>query len=203
MIAPQSWLQAERDKQDTRDEEMPQQPPNHEEEEEPRLRPVWSPLLIWNGRTLEASFEHRPFLFSALESKIKSRASLWCYLPEIKGMATFSLVTQALTCREEVTILKLILSRISVIELGKSNLLERICLHGHVCLLKGEGWYGVLVCYLQLCCACKSALLFPSAPEWSAQWKAARLCWVWCCSCYATLVISVAEHKIGKQTSLE
>uniref|UniRef100_A0A8C4K187 Mitochondrial inner membrane m-AAA protease component paraplegin n=1 Tax=Dromaius novaehollandiae TaxID=8790 RepID=A0A8C4K187_DRONO len=40
MIAPQSWLQAERDKQDTRDEEMPQQPPNHEEEEEPRLRPV-------------------------------------------------------------------------------------------------------------------------------------------------------------------
>uniref|UniRef100_A0A8C0E7E1 SPG7 matrix AAA peptidase subunit, paraplegin n=1 Tax=Bubo bubo TaxID=30461 RepID=A0A8C0E7E1_BUBBB len=35
MIAPQSWLQAERDKQDTRDEEMPQQPPNHEEEEEP------------------------------------------------------------------------------------------------------------------------------------------------------------------------
>uniref|UniRef100_A0A8B9SQQ3 Mitochondrial inner membrane m-AAA protease component paraplegin n=1 Tax=Anas platyrhynchos TaxID=8839 RepID=A0A8B9SQQ3_ANAPL len=36
MIAPQSWLQAERDKQDTRDEEMPQQPPNHEEEEEPR-----------------------------------------------------------------------------------------------------------------------------------------------------------------------
>ncbi|KFP66592.1 Paraplegin, partial [Cariama cristata] len=39
MIAPQSWLQAERDKQDTRDEEMPQQPPNHEEEEEPRLRP--------------------------------------------------------------------------------------------------------------------------------------------------------------------
>ncbi|XP_068811778.1 mitochondrial inner membrane m-AAA protease component paraplegin [Struthio camelus] len=40
MIAPQSWLQAERDKQETRDEEMPQQPPNHEEEEEPRLRPV-------------------------------------------------------------------------------------------------------------------------------------------------------------------
>ncbi|XP_009701650.1 PREDICTED: paraplegin, partial [Cariama cristata] len=40
MIAPQSWLQAERDKQDTRDEEMPQQPPNHEEEEEPRLRPA-------------------------------------------------------------------------------------------------------------------------------------------------------------------
>lgn len=40
MIAPQSWLQAERDKQDTRDEEMPQQPSNHEEEEEPRLRPV-------------------------------------------------------------------------------------------------------------------------------------------------------------------
>ncbi|KAM6380851.1 mitochondrial inner membrane m-AAA protease component paraplegin isoform 2-T3 [Pluvialis apricaria] len=40
MIAPQSWLQAERDKQDTRDEEMPQQPPNQEEEEEPRLRPV-------------------------------------------------------------------------------------------------------------------------------------------------------------------
>ncbi|XP_069724838.1 mitochondrial inner membrane m-AAA protease component paraplegin [Phaenicophaeus curvirostris] len=40
MIAPQSWLQAERDRQDTRDEEMPQQPPNHEEEEEPRLRPV-------------------------------------------------------------------------------------------------------------------------------------------------------------------
>ncbi|KAM9509279.1 mitochondrial inner membrane m-AAA protease component paraplegin [Guaruba guarouba] len=40
MIAPQSWLQAERDKQETRDEEMPQQPPSHEEEEEPRLRPV-------------------------------------------------------------------------------------------------------------------------------------------------------------------
>uniref|UniRef100_A0A8U7MNI1 SPG7 matrix AAA peptidase subunit, paraplegin n=1 Tax=Corvus moneduloides TaxID=1196302 RepID=A0A8U7MNI1_CORMO len=40
MIAPQSWLQAERDKQDTREEETPPQPPNHEEEEEPRLRPV-------------------------------------------------------------------------------------------------------------------------------------------------------------------
>uniref|UniRef100_A0A803W3X0 SPG7 matrix AAA peptidase subunit, paraplegin n=1 Tax=Ficedula albicollis TaxID=59894 RepID=A0A803W3X0_FICAL len=40
MIAPQSWLQAERDKQDTREEETPPQPPNQEEEEEPRLRPV-------------------------------------------------------------------------------------------------------------------------------------------------------------------
>ncbi|XP_068059306.1 mitochondrial inner membrane m-AAA protease component paraplegin isoform X2 [Anomalospiza imberbis] len=40
MIAPQSWLEAERDKQDTREEETPPQPPNHEEEEEPRLRPV-------------------------------------------------------------------------------------------------------------------------------------------------------------------
>ncbi|XP_005496539.3 mitochondrial inner membrane m-AAA protease component paraplegin [Zonotrichia albicollis] len=40
MIAPQSWLQAERDKQDTREEETPPQPPSHEEEEEPRLRPV-------------------------------------------------------------------------------------------------------------------------------------------------------------------
>lgn len=54
-----------------------------------------------NGRTLDASFEHNPFLLSALKSKIKSRASLCCYFPEIKGMATFSLVTQALTCREE------------------------------------------------------------------------------------------------------
>ncbi|XP_023790219.1 paraplegin [Cyanistes caeruleus] len=40
MIAPQSWLQAERDKQDTREEETPPQPPSQEEEEEPRLRPV-------------------------------------------------------------------------------------------------------------------------------------------------------------------
>lgn len=40
MIAPQSWLQAERDKQDTREEETPPQPPSHEEEEEPRLRPM-------------------------------------------------------------------------------------------------------------------------------------------------------------------
>ncbi|XP_043382033.1 paraplegin isoform X3 [Chelonia mydas] len=40
MIVPQSWLEAERDKQDTGDEEPPQQPRTREEEEEPSLRPV-------------------------------------------------------------------------------------------------------------------------------------------------------------------
>uniref|UniRef100_A0A8C0GDA9 SPG7 matrix AAA peptidase subunit, paraplegin n=1 Tax=Chelonoidis abingdonii TaxID=106734 RepID=A0A8C0GDA9_CHEAB len=40
MIVPQSWLEAERDKQDTGDEEPPQQPQSQEEEEEPSLRPV-------------------------------------------------------------------------------------------------------------------------------------------------------------------
>uniref|UniRef100_A0A8C4W5N7 SPG7 matrix AAA peptidase subunit, paraplegin n=1 Tax=Gopherus evgoodei TaxID=1825980 RepID=A0A8C4W5N7_9SAUR len=40
MIVPQSWLEAERDKQDTGDEEPPQQPQTREEEEEPSLRPV-------------------------------------------------------------------------------------------------------------------------------------------------------------------
>ncbi|KAM7146603.1 mitochondrial inner membrane m-AAA protease component paraplegin [Macrochelys suwanniensis] len=40
MIVPQSWLEAERDKQDTGDEEPPQQPRTREEEEEPNLRPV-------------------------------------------------------------------------------------------------------------------------------------------------------------------
>ncbi|XP_067392824.1 mitochondrial inner membrane m-AAA protease component paraplegin [Emydura macquarii macquarii] len=40
MIAPQSWLEAEKDKQDTGDEEPPQQPRSREEEEEPSLRLV-------------------------------------------------------------------------------------------------------------------------------------------------------------------
>ncbi|KAM9122534.1 mitochondrial inner membrane m-AAA protease component paraplegin isoform 2-T2 [Pangshura tecta] len=40
MIIPQSWLEAERDKQDTGDEEPPRQPQTREEEEEPSLRPV-------------------------------------------------------------------------------------------------------------------------------------------------------------------
>ncbi|XP_077166881.1 mitochondrial inner membrane m-AAA protease component paraplegin [Paroedura picta] len=42
MIAPQSWMEAERDKQDAGDEEPPQQPPRREEEEEeePNLHPI-------------------------------------------------------------------------------------------------------------------------------------------------------------------
>uniref|UniRef100_A0A674JG09 Mitochondrial inner membrane m-AAA protease component paraplegin n=1 Tax=Terrapene triunguis TaxID=2587831 RepID=A0A674JG09_9SAUR len=40
MIVPQSWLEAEREKQDTGDEEPPQQPQTREEEEEPSLRLV-------------------------------------------------------------------------------------------------------------------------------------------------------------------
>lgn len=43
MIAPQSWLEAERSKQDVGDEEPPQQPLSQEEdddEEEANLRPA-------------------------------------------------------------------------------------------------------------------------------------------------------------------
>nr|XP_005308236.1 paraplegin isoform X1 [Chrysemys picta bellii] len=40
MIVPQRWLEAEREKQDTGDEEPPQQPQTREEEEEPSLRLV-------------------------------------------------------------------------------------------------------------------------------------------------------------------
>ncbi|XP_028595839.2 mitochondrial inner membrane m-AAA protease component paraplegin [Podarcis muralis] len=40
MISPQSWIEAERDKQDTGDEEAPQSPQSREEEEEFDQRPV-------------------------------------------------------------------------------------------------------------------------------------------------------------------
>ncbi|XP_074865024.1 mitochondrial inner membrane m-AAA protease component paraplegin isoform X2 [Carettochelys insculpta] len=40
MIVPQSWLEAEKDKQDTGDGEPPQQPRSQEEDEEPSLTPV-------------------------------------------------------------------------------------------------------------------------------------------------------------------
>ncbi|KAJ7312121.1 hypothetical protein JRQ81_006463 [Phrynocephalus forsythii] len=40
MIVPQSWIEAERDRQSVGEEEPPQPPQNPEEEEEPNLRPV-------------------------------------------------------------------------------------------------------------------------------------------------------------------
>uniref|UniRef100_K7GAC4 SPG7 matrix AAA peptidase subunit, paraplegin n=1 Tax=Pelodiscus sinensis TaxID=13735 RepID=K7GAC4_PELSI len=57
MIVPQSWLEAEKEKQDTGDGEPPQPPRNQEEdEEEPSLRPPSEPSRVFCERALLSSF---------------------------------------------------------------------------------------------------------------------------------------------------